>query len=183
MSTAIEPVMGPLGKSFRSMFCDSLELEGANWCSDMLPVFEARRGYSLLPYLPFVLFKTGEMGNPTANQDQAELGDAAREIVERVRYDFLTLQIELFSERFTRTYRQWCTKHGVKSRVQAYGPAYHPLESSMEVDIPECETWMNAQKGKAEEPAPPRPHQILSPPGPRPHRHQQVRLLGGALLR
>ena len=35
-------------------------------------------------------FKTGEMGNPTANQDQAELGDAAREIVERVRYDFLT---------------------------------------------------------------------------------------------
>ncbi|HTX35305.1 MAG TPA: glycosyl hydrolase [Bryobacteraceae bacterium] len=147
MSSAIEPVMGPLGKSFRAMFCDSLELEGANWCSDMLPVFEARRGYSLLPYLPFVLFKTGEMGNPTANQNQAELGDAAREAIERVRYDFLTLQMELFSERFTRTYRQWCARNGVKARVQAYGPAYHPLESSLEVDIPECETWMNAQIG------------------------------------
>jgi hypothetical protein len=154
MSSAIEPVMGPLGKSFRSMFCDSLELEGANWCSDMLPVFEARRGYSLLPYLPFVLFKTGEMGNPTANQDRAELGDAARDEIERVRYDFLTLQIELFSERFTRTFQQWCTRHGVKSRVQAYGPAYHPLESSMEVDIPECETWMNPQMGMGEHRAP-----------------------------
>lgn len=150
MSSALEPVMGPLGKSFRSMFCDSLELEGANWCSDMLAAFEARRGYSLLPYLPFVLFKTGEMGNPTANQGQAEMGEAARDTIERVRYDFLTLQIELFSERFTRTYRQWCTRHGVKSRVQAYGPAYHPLESSMEVDIPECETWMNAQMGSPE---------------------------------
>ncbi len=154
MSDAIELVMGPLGRSFRAMFCDSLELEGANWCSDMLPVFEARRGYSLLPYLPFVLFKTGEMGNPTANQNQAELGDAARDIVERVRYDFLTLQIELFSERFTRTYRQWCARHGVKARVQAYGPAYHPLESNMEVDIPECETWMNSQMGTREHRAP-----------------------------
>jgi hypothetical protein len=154
MSSAIEPVMGPLGTSFRSMFCDSLELEGANWCSDMLQVFEARRGYSLLPYLPFVLFKTGEMGNATANQNQAELGNAAREAIERVRYDFLTLQIELFSERFTGIYRQWCTRHGVKSRVQAYGPAYHPLESSMEVDIPECETWMNPRMGTRENRAP-----------------------------
>ena len=154
MSGALEPMMGPLGKSFRAMFCDSLELEGANWCADMLPVFETRRGYSLLQYLPFVLFKTGEMGNPTANQNQAELGDAARDVIERVRYDFLTLQIELFSERFTRTYRQWCTRHGVKSRAQAYGPAYHPLESSMEVDIPECETWMNPHMGTREDRAP-----------------------------
>lgn len=154
MSSAIEPVMGPLGKSFRAMFCDSLELEGANWCSDMLPEFEARRSYSLLPYLPFVLFKTGEMGNPTANQNQATLGDAARDVIERVRYDFLTLQMELFAERFTRTYHQWCTRHGVKSRMQAYGPAYHPLESSLDVDIPECETWMNPQMGSPEHRAP-----------------------------
>ena len=154
MSGAIEPVMGPLGNSFRAMFCDSLELEGANWCSDMLSEFEARRGYSLLPYLPFVLFKTGEMGNPTANQNQADLGDAARDEMERARYDFLTLQIELFSERFTRTFRRWCARNGVKARVQAYGPAYHPLESSLEVDIPECETWMNAHMETREHRAP-----------------------------
>jgi hypothetical protein len=154
MSSAIEPVMGPLGRSFRSMFCDSLELEGANWCSDMVREFESRRGYSLVPYLPFVLFKTGEMGNPTANQNQAELSEAARDAVERVRYDFLTLQIELFSERFTRTFQRWCARHGVKARAQAYGPAYHPLESSLQVDIPECETWMNSRMGSSEHRAP-----------------------------
>jgi hypothetical protein len=154
MSTALEPALGPLGRNFRAMFCDSLELEGANWCADMLPQFEARRGYSLLPYLPFVLFKTGEMGNATANQNSAELGEAARDAVERVRYDFLTVQIELFSERFTRPFQQWCARHGVKARAQAYGPAFHPLQSSMEVDIPECETWMNSHMGMREHRAP-----------------------------
>jgi len=154
MSGAIEPVMGQLGHSFRAMFCDSLETEGSNWCADMLPEFEKRRGYDLLPYLPFVLFKTGEMGNPTANQNQAELSAAARDVIERVRYDFLTVQIELFAERFTRTYTAWCKRHGVKSRVQAYGPAYHPLESSMDIDIPECETWMNPHMGTREDRAP-----------------------------
>ncbi|MDR1336143.1 MAG: hypothetical protein LBK22_04855, partial [Tannerella sp.] len=32
--------------------------------------------------------------------------------------------------------------HGFKSRVQAYGREFHPLEASLEVDIPECETWL-----------------------------------------
>lgn len=154
MSGALEPALGSLGRSFRAMFCDSLELEGANWCADMLEQFESRRGYSLLPYLPFVLFKTGEMGNATSNQNTAELSDAVRQVVERVRYDFLTLQIELFSERFTRPFSEWCKRHGVKSRVQAYGPPFHPLESSTEVDIPECETWMNSRMGMREHRAP-----------------------------
>ncbi len=145
MSGAMEPAMGRLGNSFRAMFCDSLELEGANWCGDMLEQFQTRRGYALLPYLPFVLFKTGRMGNAVASAAQAQLGEAARDAVERVRYDFLTLQMELFNERFTRTFREWCGRHGVKARVQAYGPPYHPMDSSFEVDIPECETWMNAQ--------------------------------------
>lgn len=154
MSSALEPVMGPLGQSFRAMFCDSLELEGANWCADMLPLFEARRGYALQPYLPYVLFKTGEMGNATANQNQTEMGAAASDVIGRVRYDFLTLQIELFSERFTRPFQQWCARHGVKARAQAYGPAFHPLESSTEIDIPECETWMNPHMDSPQHRAP-----------------------------
>ncbi|MDR0845185.1 MAG: glycoside hydrolase family 2, partial [Tannerella sp.] len=38
-------------KGFRSMFCDSMELEGANWCNDFLPEFKRRRGYDIKPYL------------------------------------------------------------------------------------------------------------------------------------
>jgi hypothetical protein len=143
MSGALEPVVGRLGDSFRAMFCDSLELEGANWCADLPEEFQRRRGYAIEPYLPFVLFKTAEMGNAVAGKWGAELGPAARDEVERARYDFLTVLIELFGERFTRTFQAWCGEHGVKARAQAYGPAYHPLESSMQVDIPECETWMN----------------------------------------
>lgn len=143
LSDALEPVMGRLGQSFRAMFCDSLELEGANWCTDLPQEFRRRRGYEIGPYLPFVLFKTREMGNAVAGKWGAEMGDAAAAAVARVRYDFLTVLIELFGERFTRTFQDWCTEHGAKARVQAYGPGYHPLESSMQIDIPECETWMN----------------------------------------
>jgi hypothetical protein len=154
VSNSLEPVLGRLGEWFRAMFCDSMELEGANWCSDLPQEFRARRGYAMEPYLPFVLFKTAEMGNAVADKAGAELGEEAQAEVERARYDFLTTLIELFNDRFTRTFRAWCNAHGVKARAQAYGPAYHPLESSLLVDIPECETWMNPQMHMAAHRAP-----------------------------
>ena len=48
---------------------------------------------------------------------------------------------ELLDERFTRTYLDWCKKLNVKSRAQAYGRGLFPLESSLDYDIPECESW------------------------------------------
>jgi hypothetical protein len=48
-SDYVNKKIGNMGDHFRSVFCDSLELEGANWCKDMLEEFELRRGYSLLP--------------------------------------------------------------------------------------------------------------------------------------
>ena len=36
----------------------------------------------------------------------------------------------------------------MKSRAQAYGRGYFPLEGSFEMDIPECETWVKAGIGK-----------------------------------
>ena len=56
MSDAIVKRMGGLSGNIRALFTDSLELEGANWCSDMQVEFLKRRGYDLMPYLPFVLF-------------------------------------------------------------------------------------------------------------------------------
>ena len=57
-------------------------------------------------------------------------------------YDFEITRLELFHERFINTFTEWCKKHGVKSRMQAYGMDCNPLESSMLIDIPECETWI-----------------------------------------
>ncbi len=152
MSTQMKTVLGELGNSFRALFCDSLELEGANWCEDMEAEFEKRRGYSLSPFLPFVLFKTGHMGNVVAEKVSIQLSDALQEQVKRVRYDFYITRMELFHERFVQPFLDWCKSNGVKARVQAYGRGYHPLEASMNIDIPECETWLWPKIGEPETP-------------------------------
>jgi len=63
MSDTIESKTGPLSGHIRALFTDSMELEGANWSADIMDEFRKRRGYDIFPYLPFILFKTGAMGN------------------------------------------------------------------------------------------------------------------------
>ncbi len=112
---------GPPGKSFRATMMDSLEEEGANWCTDMPEEFRKRRGYDLMPYLPFVLFKREFMGNRVKEDYGANFSEELDEIIRRVRYDMIMTLQELFHERFIKTYTDWCTRNGLKSRYQAYG--------------------------------------------------------------
>jgi hypothetical protein len=147
MSDALTPKIGLMGNKFRSVFTDSLELQGANWCSDMMEQFKQRRKYDLTPFFPFILFKTGVMGRAIDAKYGSEISDGLKETLDRVRYDFEITKHELFQERFIDSFLGWCKKNGVKSRVQAYGREYHPLESSMQIDIPECETWMRSHIG------------------------------------
>lgn len=148
MSDAIKARIGSIGENFRSVFTDSLELEGANWCDDMFDEFNKRRGYSLLPYIPFILFKTGRLGRPLDEVYGAEFTEDLQETLGRVRYDFEITKMELFQERFLDTFLTWCKQNGVLSRVQAYGREYHPSDSSMQIDIPECETWIRTHIGE-----------------------------------
>ena len=53
MADAIEKRIGPLSGRVRAMFIDSMELEGNNWTSDFAKVFKERRGYDVMPWLPF----------------------------------------------------------------------------------------------------------------------------------
>ena len=48
-----------------------------------------------------------------------------------MRYDFEYTKAELLRERFTQTYLDWCKGLYVKSRAQAYGRGFFPLESSL----------------------------------------------------
>ena len=134
MSETLGPVLGgQLGDGLRAMFCDSIELSGANWTGDLPTEFEKRRGYALRHYLPFILDKD----DPNDNSD---LADAIR----RARYDFSKTLVELFSERFLEPFHQWCHDNGTQSRYQAYG---HPwlmgmLDGYMVPDIPEGDTWL-----------------------------------------
>jgi hypothetical protein len=134
--------LGSLDPYFRSFFTDSIELEGANWCHDMFEEFQQRKHYDLKPYFPYILFKVGEMGHAVNETYGAVFSDEVKATLSRVRYDFEETRVQLFRERFIQTFVDWCHSQGVKSRMQAYGMDCLPLESSMLIDIPECETWI-----------------------------------------
>lgn len=144
---------GNLKGKIRAAFCDSFELEGDNWDSRMLVEFEKRMGYSLAPYLPYVIRKVGGMGEPIKEQGGSLFSkEVTSEVVNRVRNDYEHVQIELFHENFINVYNKWCHRNGLKSRIQAYGRQLHPIESSMYIDIPECESWIHDGVGVTMEP-------------------------------
>jgi hypothetical protein len=155
MSSAIESKTGKLSGNIRALFTDSLELEGGNWFEGITDEFKKRRGYDIFPFLPFVLFKTGAMGNVTDFKYGASMSPALEQEICRMRYDFEITKAELLRERFIKPYVEWCMGLSVKSRAQAYGRGFFPLESSFEFDIPESESWtMNYLKHKVGEEMP-----------------------------
>lgn len=136
MTEKLAPALGgSLGGSLRAVFVDSLELDHANWTNDLTAEFQRRRGYDLLPYLPFAL-----------DEDGALPAGEFRDTIRRARHDFCRTLIELFDERFLDTYRAWAAANGVKARIQAYGRETHPLHGSMQADLPEGETWLWVDK-------------------------------------
>jgi hypothetical protein len=92
--------------------------------------------------LPFFLFKVGGFGEKIASAEITNLTGDAKDEVARAHYDFVVTCMEIIRDRFLTTYTQWCNQHGFKSRMQPYGNEFHPLEASLEMDIPECETWI-----------------------------------------
>ena len=141
MSDKIETQIGPLQGHVRALFTDSMELEGANWTSDMAEEFQKRYGYDIVEYLPFILFQIGSMGS-ALNYDAVVPVTATFQIeIQRARYDFEDFKAQLMKERFTATYVAWCHQLGVKARAQAYGRGFYPLENAMDYDIPEGESW------------------------------------------
>lgn len=141
MYDAIQAKTGPLSRWLRSFFVDSMELEGTNWTSDFRAEFLRRRGYDVVPWLPFTMFKVGRLGDVESYTFGATKGPDFKNQVDRVRYDFELTKAELLQERYTNTFTQWCRDKGVKSRAQAYGRGFFPLESSLSYDIPEGESW------------------------------------------
>lgn len=141
MSDTIQQKTGPLSDYLRAFFTDSMELEGCNWNEDLAEEFKKRRGYDVMPYLPFTMFKVGRLGAVIDENYAVTKTPEFEEVIKRVRFDFELTKAELLYERFTETYLQWCRDLRVKSRAQAYGRGFFPLETSLEYDIPEGESW------------------------------------------
>ncbi|RZK41789.1 MAG: glycoside hydrolase family 2 [Pedobacter sp.] len=148
ITDTIQNRIGPLAPHIRAFFIDSLEMEGANWTGDMMDEFKKRRGYDLYPYLPFILFRTGRMGNTIDLNYAVKVSPALEKMLERMRYDFEFTKAELFRERFSKNFSEWCKANKIKSRAQAYGRGHFPLEGSFGMDIPEGETWLKYGVGE-----------------------------------
>lgn len=141
MSHTLEGRLGPMRNWLRAYFVDSMELEGSNWTDDFAEEFRRRRGYDLMPWLPFTMFKVGRLGDVVSYEYGAVQAPEFEERVRQVRHDFELTKAELLDERYTQTFLSWCRAQGVKSRAQAYGRGFFPLESSLGYDIPEGESW------------------------------------------
>jgi hypothetical protein len=122
----LERVVGPMLEAapglVESVFCDSLEVYGANWTADLPKAFLRRRGYSLIAHLP-------------------ELFDAIAPNSPDVRYDFWRTLAELTEERFTRAAFDWAHSHHVKFEMEAYGTPPNPLTAARYIDLPTGEQY------------------------------------------
>ncbi len=141
MSDTIQQQTGPLSKHLRALFTDSMELEGCNWTDDFPEIFKEKRGYDIMPWLPYIMFKVGRLGGVIDFNYGATKTGEFDEQVKRVRFDFELTKAELLHERFTLTYLEWCKDLNVFSRAQPYGRGFFPLVSSLGHDIPEGESW------------------------------------------
>ncbi len=122
LTHAGNPIAKEIEGMVRTYFCDSIEVFGQNWSPIVYEEFEARRGYSLKPYV-YALW--GEI----------------RGITDQIRYDFHKTMSELTVENFFQELTKWCHEKGAKSRIQAHGTWGDILQAYGAADIPEGETF------------------------------------------
>lgn len=135
-----------LSDLIRALFCDSIELDGANWTDGFADIFFNTYNYRLEPWFPFVLYNPE--GYPKEN---FEAGFYDK--IKRVRYDYNKLLIETFLKNFTREFQDFCTEKGVLCRYQAYGTPFlmGMTEGNMIPDIPESNNWIYSSDMEADE--------------------------------
>jgi hypothetical protein len=124
LRAAGDRVMNALGSEgappFHSVFCDSLEVYGADWTRDFLAEFEKRRGYDLAPYLPALFHDAGELTPPGRHDSH------------------LTLS-ELNLDYFFAPLVAWAEARGMKARIQAHGAPGDVMQAYGRAHVPEGE--------------------------------------------
>ena len=124
------------GNTLRAGFCDSLEVEGDTfWTDEFLKLFRQRRGYDLLPWLPFI--STPGRGDPYGAQQSAPWFDGPG--AARVREDYWKTVSDLWIDNFFTPLVEWEHSKGLLARVQAHGAPADILRAYGLADIPETE--------------------------------------------
>jgi hypothetical protein len=104
-----------------SVFCDSLEVYGADWTPALPAEFARRRGYDLLPVLCELT-----VDGPEAAQ---------------LRADYHRTLVELYQENFVAVCQRWAAERGVPFRIQGYGTPPATISSYRFADLFEGEGW------------------------------------------
>jgi hypothetical protein len=136
----------PLKKLIRALFCDSIELAGANWTDGFEDLFFQTYNYRIEPYFPFVFYDPYQ-GYLLENYEKSFMDS-----VKRVRYDFHKLLVNVFLDNFTRVFHEFCTENGLQSRYQAYGTPFLMgiMDGNMIADIPESNNWVYSSEMQGE---------------------------------
>jgi hypothetical protein len=123
-----------------SFFEDSLELSHHQaWTPELLAHFEAKRGYSLLPYLAAVA--RVPRPRPFSPPPPAfPFTEADATVAERVSRDFEQTLNDLFLEAHVEPIKRWAASLGMTYRAQPYGEPLDLAQASALVDVPECES-------------------------------------------
>jgi alpha-L-rhamnosidase len=123
-----------------AMFEDSIEISlGASrlWTPNFLDEFKARRGYSLIPYLP-MLAADAPSGFGGPQPAFAFRGDDVKTTT-RVMRDVDQTFNDLYIDYHVKPFRRWARSLGLDYRAQPYGAGDDVAEAATQVDVPECE--------------------------------------------
>ena len=126
------PLAGKVESGFNNILVDSYEVASQNWTQGLAQTFEARKGYSLIPYLPVFT------GRVVGSVDESE----------RFLEDFRRVVADLFAENYAGRLSQLCRKYGLLLSIEPYGNApCDNLQYGQDVDIPMAEFWSSAAGG------------------------------------
>lgn len=120
----LQPAADP---PFSSVFCDSLEVFGADWTPHFMREFQKRRGYDLTSYLP-------------------ALWENAGPVTPHVRYDYHQTLSDLMMDNFFAPMSEWSRNRKMTARVQAHGAMGDVMRGYGLADIPEGEEGTDADQ-------------------------------------
>jgi len=113
--------LGVDGAPFTSVFCDSLEVYGADWTQRLPEEFAKRRGYELAPYLPALFHHIGPL-------------------TPHVRHDYHLTLSDLLLDGFFVPLVDWAERRGMTARIQAHGALGDVMRGYGLAHIPEGES-------------------------------------------
>jgi len=126
------------------MYMDSLELNtwgagGMFWGRTVADEFRARRGYDIVPWLPFLVRQTGMFAASTVYTYEPD--DAHRVEIEKVRFDYVRTLTDLYIENMLRPFSEFLHENGLLLRSEiSYGLPFELTRPGTDVDGIETES-------------------------------------------